>query len=94
MRRHKYSGYEEPTEAPSPLPYKTPAPDDVAGNAALLMAGVGLNTQEDFDPNAPPIPGQPADLAQPYQHNHTDVVVAYDGQGLSFDVTNEGQEVE
>ncbi|KID82920.1 hypothetical protein MGU_09756 [Metarhizium guizhouense ARSEF 977] len=92
VRRHKYSGYEEPTEAPSPPPYETPAPDDVAGNAALFMAGVGLNAQEDFDPNAPPIPGQPADLAQPYQHNPTDVVVAYDGQGLSFDVTSEGQD--
>lgn len=93
VRRHKYSGYEEPTKAPSPPPYETPAPDDVAGNAALFMAAVGgFNVQEDFDPNPPPIPGQPADLAQSYQHNPADVVVAYDGQGLSFDVANKGQD--
>ncbi|KAG8416977.1 hypothetical protein J3459_013030 [Metarhizium acridum] len=43
VRRHKYSGYKEPTEAPSPPAYETPASDDGAGNAALFMAGVGLN---------------------------------------------------
>ncbi|KAG8407880.1 hypothetical protein J3458_020190 [Metarhizium acridum] len=88
VRRHKYSGYKEPTEAPSPPAYETPAPDDVAGNAALFMAGVGLNVLEDFDSNAPLIPGQPADLGLSFQHNSTDFVAAYDGQGFGFDVDN------
>ncbi|KAF7546100.1 hypothetical protein G7Z17_g8667 [Cylindrodendrum hubeiense] len=50
VRRHRYSGFEEPTNPLPPPTYNTPSP----GNMAAFEAGVGLNANNDWPDFADP----------------------------------------
>ncbi|KAI0390190.1 hypothetical protein F5Y17DRAFT_461988 [Xylariaceae sp. FL0594] len=49
VRKHRYSGFEEPCDPPTPPAYRLPSPNNIVGQLAVWEAEVGVNADPNFE---------------------------------------------